>query len=119
MLRAGARREREEVNNMGKAALEFLEQAIDQAFGTQPARKGKLGITWFGQKKMFDEDLSYKTLEEVFRYGEEIQQDTDKDIHMIVQKYKDCSVGLTAQYHSRDDRYMIINCWVRKWEKVK
>src|SRR4051794_4235725 len=96
---------------------EFLKDIFRQAVG-KSFRKGKLGITWFGQKKMFDEDLSYETLEKVFRYGEEIKQDEDHNMIMIVRKYKESSVsvGLTAQYHSGDDRYMITNCWVRKWK---
>jgi hypothetical protein len=104
---------------MNKIALEFLEQTLDQLFGMKPAKKGKLGITYFGLKKMKDEGLDYKTLEEVFRYGEEIKQDKDHNMHMLVRKYKEYTVGLTCQYHREDERYMITNCWTRKWEKVK
>ena len=92
---------------MKQIILDFLSDTLEQIFGVKTPKSGKLGITYWGVKRMNEYGITFKDLEDVFRYGEEVKPE------MIIRKYQNYQIGLTYKYHMGDDRYMIITCWKR------
>jgi hypothetical protein len=68
---------------------QFLTELINQLFGFQNPRPGKLRLTRYALKRMEEYQLDIGTLEDTFRRGEEVKKE------MIIRKYRDYSVGLT------------------------
>jgi hypothetical protein len=67
----------------------FITEAINQIFGFQNPRPGKLRLTRYALQRMHEWQLDIKTLEDTFRRGEEVKKE------MVIRKYRDYSVGLT------------------------
>jgi hypothetical protein len=104
----------EKERSMKKIVFELLSDVVDQIFGVKPAKRGRLGITFYGLNRANEYGLTLKDLEEVFRYGEQINPE------MQVRQYQNYSIGITYKYHAGDDRYMIITCWKRpNWTKKR
>jgi hypothetical protein len=91
-----------------KVVFELLKDVVNQALGIQPKKKGRFGLTFYALRRMNENGLTLKDLEEVFYYGEQVNPE------MQVRKYYDYTIGITYKYHAGDDRYMIITCWKRK-----
>jgi hypothetical protein len=68
---------------------QFLTEIINQIFGFQKPRAGKLRLTHYALQRMHEWQLDIKTLEDTFRRGEEVKKE------MVIRKYRDYSVGLT------------------------
>jgi hypothetical protein len=75
---------------MKQIILDFLLDTLEQIFGVKTPKSGKLGITYWGMKRMNEYQLTLKDLEDVFRYGEEVKPE------MIIRKYQNYQIGLTT-----------------------
>jgi hypothetical protein len=92
---------------------EFLMDMFRQVFGVQKPRAGKIILTRYTYQKMREYQLDTDTLEDTFRYGEEVNEGK------IVRKYANYSVGMfykleETQFHKNikpEEQYVIITCW--------
>jgi hypothetical protein len=108
-----AQKHRETPKVIEQVIVDFLRDGINQVFGWDTWRKGKLVLTRRAFTKMQEYHLDTETLEDTFRQGVEVE--TGK----IVQDYINYSVGM---YYVRDEkyinfknpaekRYLIVTCW--------
>jgi hypothetical protein len=91
----------------------FLTDMFYQVFGLQKPRSGMLILTMYAHKRMEEHQLDFDTIEDTFRYGDEVR---DK---MIVRRYANNSVGLVYRIDEPkrlgqiEEQYVIITCWKR------
>jgi hypothetical protein len=85
---------------------QFLQEIFRQIFGYQNPRSGKLRLTRYALQRMHEWQLDINTLEDTFRYGDEVKKE------MIIRKYRNYSVGLTYKFDSADEQFVIITCWL-------
>jgi hypothetical protein len=84
---------------------EFLKDILNQLLG-RTSRPGNLDITWYANVQMNDLNLTFKTLEDVFRHGRKVQS--------IVKNYGDYSISVSYRWDANKNQYVITS--VRKYE---
>jgi hypothetical protein len=84
---------------------EFIQDIVKQLFGKREPRAGKLRLTFYAASKMYGFGLTMKTLEDVYRYGEQFEPGK------IMRKYTNHSVGIIVKFNPKDKRFVVISCW--------
>jgi len=83
----------------------FLQDILHQLLGKHEPRAGKLRLTFYAASKMYGFGLTMKTIEDVYRYGEQFEQGK------IMRTYANYSVGILVKFDPRDKRFVVITCW--------
>jgi hypothetical protein len=90
---------------MKQILQDFLLDMVRQLFSISKSRQGKLILTRNALNRMHEHQLDTKTLEDVFRHGEE-----DKP-NRIIRKYAQYSVGMYYKHDLATNKYVITTCW--------
>jgi hypothetical protein len=105
------RRKKEEI--MNQLLKDFVQDAMNQLFGWNTPRQGRLILTHHAFLKMREYNLDTKTLEDAFRFGDSVSEEK------IIRVYPGYLVGLiykpedTQLFKGKDHdtRFVIITCW--------
>jgi hypothetical protein len=100
MLRFACERRRKQ-ENMKEFGLDILRQL----FGLSKARDGEIVFSRLTVSRMYEYQISGKTIQNIFRFG------IEKKPGMIIQKFNEYSVGLYYKYDHAEDKYLITTCW--------
>jgi hypothetical protein len=98
---------------MHQLFTEFLMDTLRQLCGWAKPRQGRIILTHHAFVKMREYQLDPHTLEDTFRFGEEIAEEK------IIRTYDRYSVGLIYKFDDtqllkstkQETRFVIITCW--------
>ena len=83
----------------------FLLNIVRQLIGKSEPRAGKFRLTFYAASKMDKHGLTLKTLEDVYRFGNQFEPGK------IIRNYSSYSVGIIVKFDPKDHRFVIITCW--------
>jgi hypothetical protein len=86
----------------------FLHDLLRGVLRLLKPRRGKLIVTRHASGKMYEHYLDNETVQDVYRYGEEIKK------NMIVHKYRNYTAGIIIEPDEANNNCIVVaTCWKR------